>query len=112
MKYLLVIMLIVINIQAGENIRVVETYNQCNKKDQSVFILDCIKNANPKSDEEPEDWIYMCKNMSLDLFCTVSRTPVYYTWGSVFSDDISCKCSECKDENAIKYCEDRGWSTK
>lgn len=35
----------------------------------SEFTLQCIKNANPKSDEEPEDWIYMCKNMAVDTFC-------------------------------------------
>jgi len=112
MKYIAVLLFIVINVNAGESIRVLEVYSQCNKKEQSVFILDCIKNANPKSDEEPEDWIYMCKNMSLDLYCTVSKRAVYYTYGSIFSDEVSCECSQCKDKNAIKYCSDRGWSTK
>ena len=33
------------------------------------YMLQCIKNANPKSDEEPEDWLYVCKNMANDLYC-------------------------------------------
>ncbi len=39
------------------------------KKDRADFTLECIKNANPKSDEEPEDWIYMCERMAKDNFC-------------------------------------------
>ncbi|MCK4828371.1 hypothetical protein KA005_72245 [bacterium] len=35
----------------------------------SAFVLQCIKNANPKSDEEPEDWIYICRNMGKEIFC-------------------------------------------
>lgn len=40
-------------------------------KDRADFTLDCIKNANPKSDEEPEDWIYKCKTMADETFCSL-----------------------------------------
>lgn len=33
------------------------------------FIQDCIANANPKSDEEPEDWIRHCEHMMQNLYC-------------------------------------------
>lgn len=33
------------------------------------FILQCIKNANPISDEEPEDWITKCQDMSQGTYC-------------------------------------------
>ena len=33
------------------------------------FILQCIKNANPKSDEEPEDWIQKCQRMAEETLC-------------------------------------------
>ena len=33
------------------------------------FILQCIDNANPKSDEEPEDWIGKCQNMAEQTLC-------------------------------------------
>lgn len=33
------------------------------------FTLKCIENANPRSDEEPEDWIYKCENMAKELYC-------------------------------------------
>lgn len=36
---------------------------------RSVFILSCIKNANPSSDEEPEDWIRQCQYMAEDTYC-------------------------------------------
>lgn len=36
---------------------------------RSEFILTCIKNANPKSDEEPEDWIKICQEMAEKTFC-------------------------------------------
>jgi len=38
-------------------------------KARANFILQCIKNANPKSDEEPEDWITKCQDMSQGTYC-------------------------------------------
>ena len=40
---------------------------------RASFTLECIKNGNPKSDEEPEDWIRICKDMAKDLYCTEAR---------------------------------------
>ena len=39
------------------------------RSDRSGFILSCIKNANPLSDEEPEDWIRQCQYMAEQTFC-------------------------------------------
>jgi len=39
------------------------------KKERASFILECLNNANPKSDEEPEDWIHECEDMSNELYC-------------------------------------------
>ena len=36
---------------------------------QAKFILNCIANANPKSDEEPEDWLPMCEAMAQRMYC-------------------------------------------
>lgn len=33
------------------------------------FILTCLKNANPHSDEEPEDWIGKCQTMAEETLC-------------------------------------------
>lgn len=109
MKYMLFI-LIAISVNA-EFITKTTSYSLCDKKQQSEFILDCIKNANPKSDEEPEDWIYMCKNMSLDLFCNSNEIPVYVSYG-IFAKEIRCICSECTDADAIEYCKNQGFKTK
>ena len=37
------------------------------------FILDCIENANPKSDEEPEDWITDCRHMAEETYCPIKK---------------------------------------
>lgn len=37
----------------------------------SAFILKCIESANPKSDEEPEDWIELCQKMGRETLCSV-----------------------------------------
>lgn len=36
---------------------------------RASFILQCIENANPKSDEEPEDWITDCRYMAEATYC-------------------------------------------
>ncbi len=46
------------------------------KKPRADFILKCIGNANPKSDEEPEDWIYKCKVMAEETFCDYENVMV------------------------------------
>ncbi|CAN8141436.1 hypothetical protein THIOSC15_2930020 [uncultured Thiomicrorhabdus sp.] len=33
------------------------------------FIINCVRNANPKSDEEPEDWITLCQTMAEETYC-------------------------------------------
>jgi hypothetical protein len=51
-------------------------------KDESIehrasFTLECIKNANPSSDEEPEDWIRECEYMALNLYCKKAQFDYY-----------------------------------
>lgn len=45
---------------------------------RSDFTLQCIENANPKSDEEPEDWLYKCENMAEKLYCKNKPVIVHY----------------------------------
>lgn len=33
------------------------------------FVSACIKDANPKSDEEPEDWIKQCRYTAIEIIC-------------------------------------------
>ncbi|MGJ8687317.1 MAG: hypothetical protein ACSHWQ_07550 [Spongiibacteraceae bacterium] len=47
-----------------------ETYCQTDTSAaRAEFILQCIENANPKSDEEPEDWITKCQHMAEASLC-------------------------------------------
>ena len=41
-------------------------------KERAEFILACIKNANPKSDEEPEDWVKLCQTMAEETLCEIT----------------------------------------
>ncbi len=52
------------------------------------FILSCIKNANPKSDEEPEDWITYCQDMAEETYCELQtvRVTKYKPAGSFWRD--------------------------
>lgn len=43
----------------------------------SKFTSDCVKNANPKSDEEPEDWLYICKNMAIEIHLRKKQAILY-----------------------------------
>lgn len=54
--------------------------------DRSNFILDCIKNANPKSDEEPEDWIKICEEIGESLYC--KKIPAIKYWVKSSSSDF------------------------
>ena len=48
---------------------------------RASFTLQCINNANPKSDEEPEDWIRVCKDMAEETYCPMAMFRVYSDCG-------------------------------
>ena len=48
---------------------------------RAEFIINCVKGANPKSDEEPEDWLKICQTMAEQTYCpskTVNVRQVHY----------------------------------
>jgi len=50
------------------------TDRHCEKsttEQRAKFTLSCIANANPLSDEEPEDWIKECAKTSESLYCPI-----------------------------------------
>lgn len=48
-------------------------------EDRSSFILQCLANANPKSDEEPEDWITLCERMAERAYCETAQFKYTYS---------------------------------
>ena len=48
------------------------------------FTLKCLSNANPKSDEEPEDWILYCEDMAKRNFCAEVKYRTVYAWNWSF----------------------------
>lgn len=53
-------------------------------KERAAFILACIKNANPLSDEEPEDWMRECQIMAEETLCETAtfKVTMVYKLGS------------------------------
>lgn len=68
------------------------------------FILECIKNANSKSDGEPEDWLHICQNIAEDTYCKKEKYFYYYEGflSSKRSPNYSCKIA--KDSRAKEVC--------
>jgi hypothetical protein len=59
------------------------SYQDCaeaNVEQRAQFILKCIESANPKSDEEPEDWILLCNQMARDTYCREIRGFFHSVW--------------------------------
>ena len=52
------------------------------------FTLKCIENANPKSDEEPEDWINVCKDMAESTYC--KKVPAVTRWTGSARLTVNC----------------------
>lgn len=53
---------------------VVEEVTICDQAPESAledFTLKCISGANPRSDEEPEDWIGICLELAQEIHCKV-----------------------------------------
>ena len=42
------------------------------------FVLQCVKDSNPMSDEEPEDWIEECSDTAERLYCP--KAEVIQVW--------------------------------
>ncbi len=74
MKYILLILLFILTSCDGSmaSRTIQEIRKKCSFKTtekRAGFILKCVENANPVSDEEPEDWIKKCQEMAEDTYC-------------------------------------------
>jgi len=81
MKYLTILYVAFLIVGCSDQTRIiVRTETVCDKttvEKRAEFILQCIINANPKSDEEPEDWITKCQWMAERTYC--EKKNVEYT---------------------------------
>ncbi len=73
MKYTIIITLFLLSACDYKSERVIAGMrficNEASTDNRASFINQCIKNANPKSDEEPEDWIWICQEMAEQTYC-------------------------------------------
>jgi hypothetical protein len=61
------------------------------KEKAAAFILKCIENANPKSDEEPEDWIHKCRDFAEDVYGFQGTKITTHVTGGYYRDSTHCK---------------------
>ena len=96
MKKILVAVIILLSGCLGENqsnIRYAEivTLDSSTIDMRAKFILTCLKNANPKSDEEPEDWMKICGELAKKTYGNIMRGYKYHIgWGD-YSSIVLCK---------------------
>ena len=71
------------------------------QQEQADFVLQCAQNANPKSDEEPEDMLAMCHKIAKETFCvqTWAVDKGYGIW-------VACSHGSPNDQSA---CRKAGW---
>lgn len=73
MKVILLLILVGCSLEKDEKLidnRIWQYYCSYETQDKRAkFTTDCIKNANPMSDEEPEDMISGCIRASQNLYC-------------------------------------------
>lgn len=72
MKYLLMFMAIAILAACDEPEMKYTEKRLCKAESQSrraQFVLACVKNGNPMSDEEPEDLVSECRDTATEIFC-------------------------------------------
>jgi hypothetical protein len=90
------------------------------REKKAKFILGCLKNANPKSDEEPEDWYFYgmktCEKMADNIYNKVDYGYTYYWIGGLSvgsTEHFSCSrinsnifSSAANQPWEIEFCED------
>lgn len=54
------------------------------------WMLECIKRANPKSDEEPEDWILQCERTGKRTLCSSVPAVRFQTCHSCTWNSVAC----------------------
>lgn len=67
------------------------------KAKAAEFVLQCAKNSNPMSDEEPEDMLAECSRIAKDLIC--EKGFIYYVKGEGYLTlPKSCRSAKTIDE--------------
>ena len=76
----------------GEPQEFPKTEYDCSETSKEVlaeFTLTCLKNANPLSDEEPEDWMDKCPRMATRTYCKAETYMVLRRGGQPYGPEIS-----------------------
>ena len=71
------------------------------REQRASFLLKCIDNANPFAEEDPEDWILTCEEVTIRLFC--EKIKGFKLWGKRMTGFIPC--SEAKTEKEKQACQ-------
>jgi hypothetical protein len=100
---LVVILLFVILLSGCERLILTSEFD-CDKQstiERANFILKCIKNANPKSDEAPEHWLTICEDISKRTYC--KKISGFKKWG--MNPTFFIPCNKAKTNSEIEACQ-------
>jgi len=70
----------------------------------SDFVSMCIRDANPKSDEEPEDWIKQCESTGISMICPIVPAVSVKRCDTCWWVEISC--AEIREPELKSLCPD------
>lgn len=87
-------------------------YKKGTEEKAAAFILDCLANANPLSDEEPEDWIRNCERFAMNMYG--EEVKGFRIWDGLDARYITdfVPCTEAKFPDEFRACRGSGGFTE
>lgn len=83
-------------------------YKKGTEEKAAAFILDCLTNANPLSDEEPEDWIKNCESFAMNMYG--EKVKGFRIWNSLDARYVTdfIPCEEAQTPEEFRACRGSG----
>ena len=85
-----------------EPIKVVERTSIQGNKEASEFILQCAKNSNPMSDEEPEDMLEACRTIAGEIYGKKVYNVYSFERGNYCYSDSANEARKCAKDSTTK----------
>jgi hypothetical protein len=98
------IFLLVSGCEQGPKPETKYSYTAKGKEKAAAFIEKCLAGANPKSDEEPEDWIPLCMKEARSMYGTATLGFYYWDSGNRTRTVEFVPCTKARTEDEHRLC--------
>lgn len=92
--YMIPVLLLAAGCFGGDRWPYLKYEHRCTTEEQreklATWVAQCIKDANPMSDEEPEDWVYQCEITGSKMLCEEVPVVVYIPCAQCTWKKVSC----------------------